>query len=171
MQVLNIVNSQVKAYFNGEPLYMLNGYPVLSAESLLSIDPTEIDSIQVVKKNAAAIFGRLAQYGMVAVFTSQDAPAFLLPQEGNWLPPVSLVREVLLEEKYGNSLSHKPEVPQLEALIKWSEDIAIGPDGGFTFELQTSHEAGDFIVELTGIYPDGEIIRLTHILQVNSDAY
>lgn len=164
MQVLNIVNSRKKVYYSGEPLYLLNGYPVSSADSILSIDMAVIDRVQLVRNNASFDYGRLAQFGIVAVYTKEDKVAAHLPQEGRWLPQVrqsgSAADFSASRRKDTNGL------PDFRQVISWNSVTKVQADGAFSFLLNSSDEAGRFIVELTIYCEDNRLIKLSHPLEV-----
>lgn len=164
LRVLNIVHSQKKMYYKGEPLYMLNGYPLLNADSLLSVASDLVDSIQLVRKNASFYYGRIAQFGVVAMYTKQSQSSPLLPREGSWLRPVPVSEGLALEQL--SRSSKKKSLPRLNGLLKWENELQLQADGSFSFELNTSDETGQFIVEVTGVSPDGQVIRVQRMLSV-----
>lgn len=164
MQVLNIVSSRKKIYYKGDPLYLLNGYPVSSADSLLSIDMALIDKVQLVRNNASFDYGRLAQYGIVAVYTKEENVPGYFPQEGSWLPEIRLNQaswEFLSSQQETNN-----ELPDFRQLISWSRVTKVGPDGSFSFGLNSSDELGDFMVEITIYHEDNSLMKLTHPLKI-----
>lgn len=160
MQVLNITNSRKKIYYKGEPLYLLNGYPVSNVDSLLSLDIEKIEKVQLVRNNAARYYGRLAQFGIVAIYTKEKETHLYFPQEGNWLPAIQLKQEPA--DFSASHLKAEDSLPDIRKVIYWSGVSKLQGDGSFSFLLNTSDEAGEFIVELT-FYDEND--RLTIVSQ------
>lgn len=59
----------------GEPLYVVDGQPVLEKNAIAKISPNEIESITVLKDAASkALYGEAAKNGVIIVTTKQGVP-------------------------------------------------------------------------------------------------
>lgn len=164
LQVLTVVSSRKKIYFQGEPLYLLNGYPLPDADALLSVPSSAVDSVLLVRKNAVATYGRLAKYGVVAVYTKPEAAAPALLSRGAWLPG-PLLNTVDTADRM-TIRKESPTAPDFAEVLQWLGEVEIQQEGSFYFPLEAGHEAGTFVLALTGFYPGGKVIRLRQSIEI-----
>ncbi|NJK87790.1 MAG: TonB-dependent receptor plug domain-containing protein [Bacteroidales bacterium] len=68
----NVIIRGVNSFYGStDPLFLLDGVPVIDVNAILSIPITDVDRIEILKGPSAAIFGSRGANGVIAVYTKR----------------------------------------------------------------------------------------------------
>jgi hypothetical protein len=145
-----------KAFFQNNPMVLLDGVPVFNLNKLMAFDPLKIQKLEVVTNRyfqGPQIYEGLVSYttynGDLAGFPV-DARALLQEYEGLQIP-----RE-FYTPVYDTPQQQQSRLPDLRNLLYWAPEIKIRQDGRHQAQFYTSDQEGDYLVVIQGLNPDGQ---------------
>ncbi|AQG77972.1 TonB-dependent receptor plug domain-containing protein [Spirosoma montaniterrae] len=149
------VNIRGAANFGGAvgPLFVLDGTP-MDLQGILSIPPTDVDQVDVLKGPSAAIYGSQAAGGVISILTKRGSPNYDLTKEA---APGVLVAKLAgyapVREFYAPRYdAKKPEHirPDYRATLFWSPMIQTDEQGKATVSFYTSDNKTDIRLQAEG---------------------
>lgn len=151
------------------PLYLLDGVNI-TAETLLSITPSSISHIDVLKRADAAIYGSQGANGVIAIYTKSGMGLGALsgPENMGILnvshPGYSKVREFFAPDYSTPKDVHAK--PDFRTTLYWNPTIITEGDSVATVTFYSSDQKGLFDVVVQGITVDGVPVFLKDSLYV-----
>ncbi len=161
-----VMNDPYHAFFEDDPLVLLDGVPVFDADKIINMDPLKLKKIEVMNKKY--FLGPLVASGIVSYSTYKgdlegfqlDPSALVLEYEG-----MQLQREfyspVYETEKQINS-----RMPDFRDLLYWSPDIRTDKDGKKQLAFYTSDQPGRYMAVLQGLSAGGKAGSKTFFFDV-----
>jgi len=161
--VLDAVN---KTVMHEDPLILLDGVPIKTADEIMKLDPRKVRKLEVVTRPyflGPATFKGIVSYttyrGDLAGF-QLDPKAIRIDYEG-----LQLERE-FYSPRYENENQRKDRVPDQRSVLYWHPAIWTASDGKAEFEFFTSDEEGSFMIRVEGLTPNGIAGSGTYLFHV-----
>lgn len=139
----------------GTPLFLLDGIQV-DLYTILNIPPDQIESIDLIKGNNAAIFGSQGANGVFAFYTKsgfQDYTGPALGMNVKKYPGFSAVRE-FYHPRYDTE-SARNNLPDVRTTLFWSPLMKCAPDGSLSFDFFTTDVNSSYEIVLNAISLEG----------------
>ena len=158
------------SFENSTPLFLVDGMQV-SKDVVLSIPMNDIDVVEVLKGNEAAIFGTRAANGAISIFTKLEAGM------GNVhsYTPGTITNKIVGYASYREFYTPRytpenidSEKPDHRLTLYWNPNI-ITEAGKATISFFTSDDISRYTVYVEGISSDGKICMGTAELTVIMD--
>ncbi|PKK36412.1 hypothetical protein BWI96_11160 [Siphonobacter sp. SORGH_AS_0500] len=160
------------ANFNGavEPLFVLDGMPV-DKEIVNSINPRDVDYVDVLKGAAAAIYGSRGGGGVVSILTKRGSSSYDPSKE---VVPGQLIRTIngyaKIREFYSPDYSQdNPENyrPDYRPTLYWNPRIKTDENGKATVTFWNSDHETHIQARLEGTSGDGRVgtTRMTYLVK------
>ncbi|MCF8379757.1 MAG: TonB-dependent receptor plug domain-containing protein [Bacteroidales bacterium] len=147
-------------YGNQDPLYVVDGIPV-DAGTALSINPHDIDQIEILKGPEASIYGSRGANGVIIIYTKR----------GKYMLKGVLEFDMLAYHTPAEFYSPKYEInPDEEffddrSTLLWVPELNFDEKGLATISFYTSDLASEYIVVIEGIDTEGHpIVHLKNFL-------
>ncbi len=146
------------SFADSTPLFLLDGMEV-SKDVVLSIPMNDIDVIEVLKGNEAAIFGTRAANGAISIFTKLEAG------KGNFhnYAPGTITSKIVGYSSYREFYTPRytpenvaSEKPDHRLTLYWNPNV-ITEAGKATVSFFTSDDISRYMVFVEGITSDGKI--------------
>ncbi|OWP65020.1 hypothetical protein CDA63_01285 [Hymenobacter amundsenii] len=141
-----------------EPLFLLDGLPLADSEVLMTILPTSVDRIEILKGGAAAIYGSQGAGGVIAVYTKRgmgDYSGVLAPGVAvRRMPAYYRAREFYAPRYDTRRQSDKPD-PRATTLY-WQPRLSVPASGRTRLTFYTADQAGTFRAAVEGISLAGQ---------------
>ncbi|MCB8999179.1 MAG: TonB-dependent receptor plug domain-containing protein [Bacteroidales bacterium] len=137
-------------YGNTDPLFLVDGMPV-DAEYALGMNPMDVERIEVLKGNDAAIYGSRAANGVIAIYTKR----------GKFMKKGILDFEMLgyatPKEYYKPKYEYRADDPYEDdrRTIFWMPYLLTDSDGRTSFEFYTSDIKGPYVIKVEGLSDSG----------------
>ncbi len=157
------------------PLFLLDGNPV-PEEVIQNIPMNDIDVVEVLKANDAAIFGVNGGAGVISIFTKQgDGTKYIDPYS-----PGTISKKIIGYSSYRQFYSPKytpenigSEQPDYRLCLYWNPNI-ITENGRAFLSFFTSDDISHYKIFVEGISDNGEICLgvsefTVNMLHTNSD--
>ena len=133
-----------------EPLYLIDNIPV-DRNTVLALNPMDVDRIEILKGPRAAIYGSRGANGVISIYTKRGS--FMRKGVIDFrMFGYSRARE-FYAPKYGSEFDYL--IPDDRTTLFWSPDITTDKEGRATLEFYNSDKTGDFTVMVEGISTDG----------------
>jgi hypothetical protein len=150
-----LVDVVSKNIMHGEPLILLDGVMVQSADAIMSFDPRNVKKLEVVTK--PYYLGATTQSGIVSYTTYNgdlagftiDPNSLVIDYDG-----LQLQRE-FLQPVYVTDKQRLDKTPDFRNLLAWYPDVKTNSDGKLDLQFFTSDLTGDYIVVMEGLTRDG----------------
>ncbi len=150
-----------KPTFN-DPLYVIDGYVTKDTEFFLSLDPSLLESVEVLTKTKY-----LRKYGLMGL----DGVVIVNSLKGNVIVPLS---ETSLPIKGLNPLIpfnnktklFQPEAPDIRSTIYWNPSLATSEDGTVPINFFWSDDVGRVKIEVEGVTMSGRRFSTTKYVNV-----
>lgn len=129
----------------------------LGIDALVSLPITDVERIEVLKGNAASIFGSRGSKGVIAVYTRRGQGLEPVSGEPKYqrlrLRGFSVEREFYIPDYREKSASHK--IQDYRTTLYWNPDIPIAKNGWVRFDFFNNDHAKRLQVVIQGITKDG----------------
>jgi hypothetical protein len=150
-----VVNLYFKAFFDDDPLVLLDGVPVFDASRIMAMDPLKIKKIDVVLHKY--YYGPFTADGIVSYTTYEgnltgytlDPNAVVVEYEG-----LQRARE-FYAPAYETTEAAAGRVPDTRNALHWAPQLKTGEKGGQSLSFYTSDLKGRYAVVVQGISPAG----------------
>lgn len=139
----------------GTPLFLLDGI-VVNQYTILNIPPDQIESVDLIKGNNAAIFGAQGANGVLAFYTKrgyQDYGIASLGMNTVRYDGFSPVRE-FYNPRY-DVQNDRNDLPDMRTTLFWSPLLKTAPDGSLTFDFFTADPSGEYDIVLQALSLEG----------------
>jgi len=153
------VNIRGAANFSGpiEPLYVLDGTPV-SLDAILSIQVTDLESIDVLKGASASIYGSQGAGGVLAFFTKRGSPNYDYTQEES--PGVVVTKWAGYQAErvfYTPKYDKKPafDRPDFRSTLIWLPNIQTDENGKANVSFYHSDAVAPAQISVQGLSDNG----------------
>lgn len=149
-------NNLFNAYFDDDPLMLIDGIPVYDADKILAINPLKFRQIDIVARKFYT--GALPNDGIVSYKTYEgdlggyqlDPGAVAIHYEG-----IQLQQE-FYTPVYDKGTPPSPRIPDFRNLLQWSPDINTGGEGKASLNFYTSDIPGTYLLFVQGITDRGQ---------------
>jgi hypothetical protein len=152
--------------FDTNPLMLLDGVPVFSADNIIAYDPLKVQKLEVV--TAKYYWGPVIADGIVSYTTYKGN------LDGYTLNPHDLVvdyeglqqQRIFYSPDYSTAEAIKSRLPDFRDVLYWSPELNTDQKGDGHLSFYTGDISGKFVVELQGILSNGEAGATRFILNV-----
>ena len=150
-----MMNDPQKAYFDQDPLIVLDGVPIFDASEVMNLDPLRIKKIEIV--NRKYFLGSIVASGIFALYSynndmaglQMNSHALILEYEG-----LQLQRE-FYSPKYDVTQNGSKRLPDFRNVLAWEPNILIGKSGEAQIDFYSSDRKGKYIGVVEGINQNG----------------
>lgn len=152
-------DSDVLRYYDEGPLVLVNGHPTFNLDSLVRIDPNEIDSVGINYGRQRRIIDRIldktAFDGVLQIFA--DGIGEELQSQKSLEQMVNGFQQY--REFYSPDYEdlYDPRIPDLRTNLYWNPEVKT-ENGEGNFEFYTSDLKTDYEIIIQGISSDGDVI-------------
>lgn len=144
---LRALDAARRAYFNDNPLILLDGVPVAHPNSILAYDPLKVETIDVV--TSRFYFGENTYDGIVSFNTykgvledySLDPSCSVFTYEG--LQPE--------REFYSPQAPGVASVPDNRTVLYWNPTVILSGEESRSLKFSTSDLPGEYVIDIQGI--------------------
>ena len=155
-----------QTFFDINPLMLLDGVPVFSADNMIAYDPLKVQKLEVVA--ARYHWGPIIADGITSYTTYKGN------LDGYTLNPRDLVADyeglqqqrIFYSPDYATADAINSRLPDFRDLLYWSPQIITGKRGGGHLSFYSGDISGKYLVELQGISSNGEAGATSFILNV-----
>jgi hypothetical protein len=153
--------------FPKPPLILIDGVPFFDANELFQQDPKKIKRIDLI--NHEYVFGTEHYSGIVNLTTYHgNLDGIQLNSHATVLdyPGIPLQREFFSPE-YTTEQQIKSKMPDFRYLLYWSPEFHVTEGGKDKISFYTSDLAGNYIVKIQGLSPNGQPVTKTAFFSVH----
>jgi hypothetical protein len=139
-----------------QALLILDGIQVTS-DVLYYFPVTEVEFIDILSQNRAAIYGSGAMGGAITVFTRQGRPVQYIEQKDlvlNFVYPGYYRAREFYAPNYGIP-EEKHLKPDFRKILYWNPSLTTNEGGDIEFSFYSSDEVAEYRVEIEGMTYDG----------------
>jgi len=156
---------------SSEPLFLLDGMPV-DKDLILSISMSDVDKVEVLKGNDAAIFGMRGANGAVSVLTKRggstepvvsDMPGTIIENINGFAP----FREFYSPEYWDENIDS--EVPDYRTTLYWNPEIILNY-GETEVSFFTCDNLSEYTIFIEGMTNSGRVCTGTVSFVVDARA-
>ena len=144
-----------QAYFDEDPLILLDGVPVFKADGMISYDPLKVSKMEIVTHTFYT--GPVAHRGIVS-YTTYDGSldGFKLSYDAvvadfNGF----LYRRTFYQPKYETEQQLKNRLPDFRNVLDWEPQLRTDGEGKHSLSFYTSDLPGNFVIVVEGITKEG----------------
>jgi TonB-dependent SusC/RagA subfamily outer membrane receptor len=139
-------------YGSTDPLFIMDGVPVEKG-TVMSIPPTDIERIEILKGSEAAIYGSRGANGVIAVYTRRGK--FMIKGVIDFKMLGYYAPREFYSPKYVNE-NQDPFMDDRTTLF-WEPDIISNIEGEKEVEFYTSDISGEYLIQVEGMTTKGQI--------------
>ncbi|WP_055562501.1 TonB-dependent receptor [Hymenobacter sp. AT01-02] len=153
------------------PLLLLDGVAT-DITMINSVPLADLETIEVLRTNSAAIYGERAAAGAIAFFTKHANPNYDPASEASVVPPMYVPpryyqARTFYQPAYSSS-TPTPATDQRGATLYWSPNVRTDANGQATVSFYCGDTPGTFLLVLEGLSRTGSPGRGTATLQVTA---
>jgi len=137
-----------------QPLYFLDGMPV-TLDVLFALPLDIVEFIDVLKGVAASIYGVNGSSGVILVYTRRGVSLTATKQPGLLNTQILGYQKARQFAVFDASLPANRNRPDYRTTLHWNPNIRTDEQGQATDQLQTSDQAGEFLIIVQGLRGDG----------------
>lgn len=162
-----VFNKPNKAFFQHEPLILLDGMPILTTNEVLKFNPSKIKSLDVVSKRF--IINKVNVNGIVSYRTYNGDYTWQQPDKEDFRFDYNGVQEkrIFYQPAYENTEIVTNKLPDFRTLLYWNPHLQLSAKGEIEVEFFTSDKTGTFKGVIQGLTQDGQPIYRTFNFDVN----
>lgn len=154
----------------GTPLFLFNNMPVDSF-TVISIPPSMIHHVDVLKGPETAIYGSRGANGVIALF-SKRGKHFMAEEEAKATNTARYVHEGYYRAKefYAPNYASQDTLPEHDhrTTLFWKPDVRTSAGGKAKIQFFTSDDMGRYQVRIEGITKDGHVILEQSVFEVGN---
>lgn len=153
-----IIRGHASLTGSSEPLFLIDGMPT-DKDGILAVSMSDVDKIEVLKGNDAAIFGMRGANGAISVFTkkgtsyvpdARDIPGTIIERIKGFAP----YREFYSPDYSDKKLSS--EVPDYRTTLYWNPEIIV-ENGEAEVSFFTCDNFSEYTIFIEGITGKGKV--------------
>lgn len=153
---LNVLGKKTNRIIGPDPVYLVDGIPVFSTQTILDIDPEQVQAIKVLA--GKYVYGNMIMDGIIDIET-KNGDASVLELSENVATyrynPLSTVPAHITEQQ--NRAPQNYHLPDPRSVICWQPHMQADARGNLNIRFQASDHTGKFIVKLTVITQNGSV--------------
>ncbi len=164
---LNVLGKETNRIIGPDPVYLVDGIPVFSTQTILDIDPEQVQAIKVVA--GKYVYGNMIMDGIIDIETkSGDASVLELSENVATYRynPVTAVPVHITEQQ--NRAPQNYHLPDPRSVICWQPHLQADANGNLNIRFQASDHTGEFMVKLTVITQKGSVKTYYRNLVISS---
>jgi hypothetical protein len=154
--------------FGELPLCILDGIPTYNAAYVMSLNPTDIETIGVISSyENIDEFRSLGENGIL-VINSKTGRAFdSMPDDNTFVmyKGFSMITEYYTP-KYDLKEVSQSRIPDLRPLLYWNSNIITNSNNSSEIEFYTSDQTGTFEIVVEGVGENGDLLHSTTTFEV-----
>jgi len=151
-----------------DPLYIIDGIMTRNTKYFLTLKPSEIISIKVVKGPKKLIqMGSIAKNGIVLVHTKGLRHENLL-RDNTTLPVKGLNKPAPF---HLTNHPKSPRIPDFRTTLYWNPFVSLDAKGEAQIRFPASDDVGTFLIQVQGLTSDGRPFERTDSLSVVFNKY
>jgi TonB-dependent SusC/RagA subfamily outer membrane receptor len=152
---------QVPASINGGPMLVVIDGTQLADSDISNINPSDVETVEVLKYANAAIYGIQGGNGVLIITTKKGRGTKPEDIASTGILPITVqgyekVRE-FYSPKYESGITYNH--PDLRSTIYWKPELATDKDGNASFEYYNADGKGTYRVVIEGIDEKGNLGR------------
>ena len=150
-----VVNTYFKAFFDNDPLVLLDGVPVFDVNKIMAIDPLKLKKIDIIERKY--YLGALTTDGIISYKTYDgDLAGYTLDPNAVVVEYDGLQRErEFYAPVYETDAQTNSRVPDFRNALHWAPRVKTGSDGRQQLSFYTGDLKGRFAVVVQGMSADG----------------
>lgn len=154
---LRVLDKDNNAYFDGPPLILLDGVPLMSANDIIGYDPLQVERIDVV--TGKYYYGQGVYDGVISFSTydrrldgfEPDGHLKVLNYDG-----LQYERQFYVPP-YGDGNTGDSRLPDFRNVLYWEPRLAFDEQGMATISVATSDLPGNYAIVIQGIDNRGRV--------------
>ena len=157
----NVVIRGYGSVKDNEPLYLMDGFPV-SKEAILNTPLVMVESVDILKGTAAAVFGARGGNGAIALNTKTGITAKSKRRTG--VTNLTNVGYYVSREFFSPDYSIEKEAhakPDFRSTLYWNPEVVIDSTGTAEVSFYNADYLTNYMVEIEGITTEGVPLRAT----------
>jgi TonB-dependent SusC/RagA subfamily outer membrane receptor len=147
-----IIRGRNTFYGSTDPLFIMDGVPVEKG-TVMSIPPTDIERIEILKGSEAAIYGSRGANGVIAVYTRRGK--FMIKGVIDFKMLGYYAPREFYSPKYVNE--NRDSFMDDRTTLFWEPDIVSNIEGEKEVEFYTSDISGEYLIQVEGMTTKGQI--------------
>ncbi|WP_047416946.1 TonB-dependent receptor plug domain-containing protein [Cellulophaga sp. Hel_I_12] len=159
---------------SGTPLILVNGSPT-PIEFINTINPFDVEFIDVLKNSGAAAYGHKAFDGVVAIYLK--GVLGLSGLEKNKTPNPNILNSTFkgfykTREFYSPNyaiVDQKDGLQDFRTTLHWQPDIIMNEQGAPSLNFYTGDVSGSYMIHVEGITEDGTPVSASQFFEVEDD--
>jgi hypothetical protein len=144
-----------------DPLVLVDMVPIFDIDRVLEIQPDKIERIELV--TTPYVRGDIIFGGIVSLFSKKgDLAGIELPSVGRFITYDMLSQNMVQKAPD----TQNPRIPDLRNCLYWNPDLKLKGTEPAKISFNTGDSAGDYLIVVRGIYPNGMIKMATEKITV-----
>lgn len=153
-QLLQVLNTPFKMFFNQQALLMVDGIPITNAKDILEADPLRIRCIDVISRRF--MMGTTEFHGIVHFKSYKRDLAGLNPNENSIMTGFSGLQETASLQP---PVLQNSRLPDLRNLLLHDQHLTSDSNGKAEMKFNTSDATGEYIITIRALSKNGQIIK------------
>ncbi|MBT8219341.1 MAG: hypothetical protein KJP00_05940 [Bacteroidia bacterium] len=148
---------------NGRPLYFINGKATKNTEFFLSLEPSEVQSIKIIRTpKKLQRLGFMGRNGIIMIETrSKDINSPIDPGS-QFLG----IRRPIPYSHRDHSRSENTRIPDFRSTLYWNPSVTTNKAGKATLEFYTSDDVGTYDIKIEGLTVNGQPFTATRKISI-----
>ncbi len=164
---LHVLDADNNVYFQGQPLIVLDGVPIVHANEIMGYDPLKVEKIDVV--TGKYYYGKGIYDGIISLSTygnrldefELDSRLKVFNYDG-----LQYERE-FYTPPYGDALESNARLPDFRNVLYWAPRLVFDETGAALLPVVTSDLSGKFAIVVQGVDKEGRTAYLIDYFDVN----
>lgn len=147
-----LIRGPSSIYASNEPLYIIDNVPS-DASAVASLNPNDVERIEVLKGPSAAIYGARGGNGVIAIFTHRGS--YIIKGKLNFEMLGYHRPDEFYSPKYGTRFDDL--ITDTRSSLYWDPEVITDGTGTARIRFYNSEKLSTFYIVAEGISPDGSI--------------
>lgn len=164
---LRVLDADNNVYFQGDPLILLDGIPLVHANEIMGYDPLKVEKIDVV--TGKYYYGTGVYDGIVSLSTyGHRLDGFELDEQMKVFTYDGLQYErEFYVPPYGDGMESNARLPDFRNVLLWTPRLVFDETGVASLQVVTSDLSGRFAVVVQGVDKEGRTVYHVDYFDVN----
>ncbi len=160
--ILRIFSKDLLEVYKETPFIFINNSPTREVNDLLSLNPKEVDKIQIVSSKGKLLqMGPFGDGGLIIV-DLKPGVTLKKSQQGNYFDAVGLSTPTQLDKNVSSTLG----IPDLSSNLYWNPSLKAENGDTLTVNFKTSDRPGNYRIIVKSLHDDGSISYGTKKIRV-----
>jgi hypothetical protein len=158
-----ILPEPLMAQSNGDPLYVIDDIVTKNTDFFLSLKPSELLTVKVIKDpKKLARLSLMGKNGVVIVNTKKGNVRESIDAANlvkGLSKPLNFINEIAVDDK---------RIPVFRSTLYWNASLQTNQNGSAQIEFNTTDDVGTFIIQVDGLSHDGKPFSAIKTFDVSS---